>query len=266
MSGDVSSASPRLRDVQTELIAHRPQAAIELFEQIIARDPVAVSSRMTDWVVSSIGREGLSDLVLAYATAACGNCSHGRCKCSACEGTGRGERNTVCRECLGMRRQPCEWCQGSGLVNYGKCLDDLRPLVLSYRLCIAASETARLVPEQKEPLPEPTIKGCLHRISNLNKLAGVLESAAIELAGQRARGMISLARSERVVQRIGKTYDTLQVAIRATINQVVELASQTVGDQSADVLFYRWLAQSEAFEGTPLHHGFAARLASRVTA
>lgn len=263
MSGDASQAGPRLRDVQTELFAHRPQATIELFERIISRGPAAASFRMADWVISSIGREGLSDLVLAYATASCHDCSRGRRKCSACDGTGRGEGNIVCRGCLGMRRQPCACCQGTGLARYGECPDELRALVLSYRVCIATSEAAKLVPEENAPIRETTVRRCLRRVANLNKLAGVLESAAVELVGQQARGLISPARQERVRQRIGRTYDTLDSAIRATLDRAVELCSVSDDSQNSDVLFYRWLARSDRFEGTALQRDSAARLASR---
>ncbi len=254
-----------LADVHAALSARRPHIAMRLFEQILASGQAPDSIPLTQWITSSIGREGLSGLALAYATGSCSYCTRGRRECSPCDGTGRGENGIVCRACLGMRREPCETCRGTGLSGYGKCPDDLRSLVLSYRLCIAASGAARLVPEDGASPPELTVEACLHRIANLNKLAGVLDSAAVELAGQQARGLISPARLERVKQRIGKTYDTLDAAIRVTLKRAVELSSLAVGDQSPDVLFYSWLARSSRFEGTALHRNSAARLASRST-
>ena len=252
-----------LADVHAELSARRPDAAMRRFEQILSSGQAPDSIRLTEWVSSSIGREGLSDLALAYATASCSYCTRGRRECSQCDGTGRGAGGIVCRACLGMRRQPCASCRGAGLAGYGKCPDDLRSLVLSYRLCIAASGAARLVPEDGGSPPELTVEACMRRIANLNKLAGVLESGAVELVGQQARGLISPARLERVKQRIGKTYDTLNAAIRVTLRRAVELSSVSLGAQSPDVLFYTWLARSSGFEGTALQRNSAARLASR---
>lgn len=262
VAGLAPYAADGLKDVHAELSARRPQGAIRRFEQILAGDRAPTTVRLTDWITSSIGREGLSHLAFAYATAPCSHCDRGMRDCSACGGTGRGEKATICRRCVGMRCKPCKSCHGTGFANYGKCPDDLRPLVLSYRLCIAASETAKLIHKEGSWLPETTVEGCLLRVANLNKLAGVLEDAAVEVAGQQARGMISPARLQRVKHRIGKTYHTLESSIRETLERAVELSSQA-DDQSPDVLFYRWLAHSDKFEGTPLQHDFAARLASQ---
>jgi hypothetical protein len=261
VSVDVAQAGTMLMGVQASLTARNPRAAIKLFEEIIAGDSVPAAVRLPDWIASSIGREGLSRLALAYATAACSYCKRGRRECSVCDGIGRGKEDVVCPGCLGMRRQPCATCQGSGLASYGHCPDDLRSLVLSYRLCIAASGTAKLVPEDNVSVAGLDVDACLRRIANLNKLTGVLETAAVELAGQQARGMISPARLERVKGRIVQTYDVLDPAIRAALDRIVELTSLKVGNQNPDVIFYRDLARSDRFEGTSLHRNFAARLA-----
>lgn len=134
---------------------------------------------------------------------------------------------------------------------------------MSYRLCIAASEAAKRVPEDSPHLPEMTVEACLLRVTNLNKLAAVLENAAMEVAGQQARGLISPARLQRVKHRIGTTYHTLEKAIRESLERAVELSRHAGNSESPDVLFYGWLARSDKFEGTPLQREFASRMASK---
>lgn len=265
MSDSPNILQGQLASLRDQLSAGEPLAAMHTFDRLLATQPIPDGAELTDWLVASVGREGLCSLALAYATAPCPNCAHGRRTCSACNLTGRDQHGRICRSCIGTRREGCRICHGDGLASYGKCPGDLRPLVLSYRLCIAASKATVLVPKKGVLLPELTVPACLRRITRLNKLAGVLENAAVELAGQQARGMISPTRLQRAKHRFSTIHRALEAGIREMLNRTAELASMGTGDQDQDVLFYHWLADSQKFTGTALQHDFAARLAMQCT-
>lgn len=161
--------------------------AIRLLTEAISQGLIPQRVPLGQWLTEAIGSRMAGRLVEGFATRPCFYCEHGHTLCQDCDGRGRNEDGRICGRCVGLGREFCEFCNGSGLLAIDTVPPDLRLAVVLARVRQVAKTLDALLrqplPSVRNSAPREAASACAKLLFALNRNLGVLENAAVAVMG-----------------------------------------------------------------------------------
>jgi hypothetical protein len=128
---------------------------------------------------ATLGADGASRLIAAFAAFPCPYCAGGFEQCALCGGSGHGDEvSDACITCMGMGGTSCNFCGGSGLATYNMFPGEYRPAIASARSKWAIKQTDALPAKFGKSSPN---ESPAHARQRLAKQAGELNRALAAL-------------------------------------------------------------------------------------
>jgi hypothetical protein len=231
------------------------------------------------WLVESIGKERVAELIDGFARMPCFFCKKGVEPCDRCDGRGHSDEGEICEACLALGIARCDFCDGSGWAAIDSVPGGLRAPVVIRRAQLAISEMEKAL---KRRVPGPTsenaaesFKQFARLLLNLNRLVGVVENTILAAREQRqARGAFPGRKLAPVAIQCVHAAEPGETRARKLLEYMAASArlrakaagrkSRTRLIASREAKFYERLSRDDAFAGSSLEHPFLREAAKQL--
>ncbi len=234
--------------------SHMKRAATLLLDAWSA-GTIASDGNAGQWVNANVseGAAGKISGAIARTTSPC--CERGFVTCPTCGGFDLSS-DQFCSDCMGLGVRRCDFCDGTGLLQYSGVPADLIPKVALLRL----QRVAELV-EDAVVTKESTrdLRKLRTHLLNITKLLGIVENAVVALRSMRAATVDETHNLHRMAWPIAMTlreYRTTTLrdfAAAWAARSSAEQAAISVLDQAA---YFTRLAAPSGLAGTMLANPF----------